>query len=268
MAEDRAAFEPAVLSAEVSTTLGPDPVGAETLELFAESPAYNALLWRRLNALAPVRGTVLEIGCGIGTITERILGEPDVSAVTVIDRDPDYVRRVLDRLSGPRLSGVAASLEDFEPVRFDEAQDGRYDRIVCSNVLEHIEDDVRALREFRRMLRPGGAVLLLVPAHPALYSSLDVGLSHFRRYTRRDLGRLASDAGLRLARSRYFNPVGILGWWLNGKVLRRATLPAAQLRAYGRLAVGVSDWIDRLNPLPFGISVVGAFERPDEPEEA
>ena len=238
-----------------------DPVGAATLELLAGSPAYNQLLWRTLTSLSGVEGRVLEVGCGIGTITERILAEPGVTAVHGIDPDPTYIDRVLSTLRDDRLSATATSLEDFDPSIHEAAADGIYDRIVCSNVLEHIEDDVAAMQSFSRRLRPGGGALILVPAHRWLFCDLDRELSHFRRYCRRDFESLADAAGLQLVRARYFNPLGALGWWLNGKILRRQTLPAGQVRLYNRLAVPVSGLLDRLNPLPLGLSILGVFKR-------
>ena len=207
------------------------------------------------------RGRVLEVGCGIGTLTREILAERAVESVHAIDLDPSYVDRVLASHRDERLTACAAALEEFESAHHAEAADASFDRIVCSNVLEHIEDDVSAMRNFARLLRPGGRALVLVPAHRWLFSDLDRNLSHFRRYRRRDLAELARSSGLDLERSRYFNPLGAFGWWLNGRVLRRATLPAAQLRAYGRFAVGISRWLDALNPLPLGVSVLGVFAR-------
>ena len=239
-----------------------DAVGESTLELFAENPAYNELLWKRLNDLAPASGRVLEVGCGIGSITRLILASDGVTAVHGIDIDPAYVERVLSTIDDERFSATAASMEQFRPETTAAAGDGLYDRIVCSNVLEHIEDDEGTMREFARMLVPGGVVLLLVPAHRWLFCGIDRGLSHYRRYRAVDLRRLAELSGLELVRSRHFNPVGIAGWWLNGKVLRRDSLPAGQLRAYGKWAVGVSSLADRLNPLPLGISITGAFRKP------
>jgi SAM-dependent methyltransferase len=247
---------------EATVTESIDKVGEAALELFAESPAYNELLWSTLTSLGSVEGRVLEVGCGIGTITSLILAEPAVTSVHGIDLDPAYVDRALAHCSDERLTACASSLEEFDSETQSAAVDASFDRIVCSNVLEHIEDDVAAMQDFARLLRPGGKVLLLVPAHPWLFSSLDENLSHFRRYRKTDFEALAAKSGLRLARTRHFNPLGILGWWLNGKVLRRPTLPAGQLRAYSRFAVPVSRVIDRMNPLPLGISILGVFERP------
>lgn len=237
-----------------------DPVGEATLELFAESEEYNRFLLSRLRALAPPRGRVLEVGCGIGNISRLLLEEPDVTAVHAIDLDPRYVRRVTSTIGDPRLTASVSSLEEFNPPR-PEAADGIYDSIVCSNVLEHIEDDVGAVRNFARLLRPGGCALILVPAHPWLFSELDRNLSHYRRYTLRGLSGLARGAGLEFVRGRYFNPLGVPGWWFNGKVLRRATLPAGQLKLYARVLIPLSAILDRLNPLPLGISVLGVMKK-------
>lgn len=246
----------------VAATAPLDPVGRATLELFAHSGSYNRFLWRRLRSLGPPRGRVLEVGCGIGNITHFLLAEPEVEAVHALDPDPAYVETVRRELGCSRLTLSACSLEAFRPPAFPEGSDGLYDAIVSSNVLEHIEDDRQAMRDFARLLRPGGVVLLLVPAHRWLYSDLDRNLSHYRRYRRRDLQELADVAGLRLEQARHFNPVGVLGWWLNGKVLRRAVLPAGQLRLYSRFAVPLSVLADRLNPFPLGISLLARFVKP------
>jgi hypothetical protein len=104
--------------------------------------------------------------------------------------------------------------------------------------------------------------LILVPAHPCLFSPLDQGLSHFRRYRRRDIRRLAQAADLRVLRLRHFNPLGALGWWLNGKVLRYRALPASQLSFYSRFAMPISRLLDRVNPFPLGVSLLAALGHP------
>jgi SAM-dependent methyltransferase len=103
---------------------------------------------------------------------------------------------------------------------------------VCLNVLEHIEDDRATLADMYSLLAPGGRLVLLVPAFQRLYSSLDVHLRHFRRYEKDDLAQKIRDAGFTLDDLRFANRPGILGWWLNGKVLRRRVLPRGQLLAF------------------------------------
>ena len=239
-----------------------DVVGRNTLELFDENRRYNGFLWRNLNALSAARGEVLEVGCGIGNLTRLILEDPQVTALHGIDLDPSYVQRFLDTVRDDRVSASACALEDFGHEEHAAARDGGYDCIVCSNVLEHIDDHGAALDRFRELLRPGGQILLLVPAHPWLFSELDRGLSHHRRYTREALGQLVEASGLAVERMRHFNPLAVLGWWVNGKMLRRRVLPSFQLRAYTRLAVPLSSLLDRLNPFPLGISLLALLRRP------
>jgi len=230
-------------------------VGEATLELLEEFPAYGELLWERVSSLAQIRGDVLEMGCGIGSISRMILRSPQVRSLDAADIEPAYLSRVTQELRDPRLRTLCSAAEDFEPCA------DSYDLIVSINVLEHVRDDLAALRAFARALRPAGECLLLVPAHPWLFSSLDAGLSHYRRYTRRGLEGLASRAGLTVRSLSYFNPLGALGWWINGKLLRRPSLPRGQVAAYSRFGIKLSRLLDRVNPFPLGISLVGSFVR-------
>jgi SAM-dependent methyltransferase len=179
-----------------------------------------------------------------------------VRRVKTIDMEPVYIARVLEEARGDgRLEGETARAEEYCPA----AEAGAHDFIISTNVLEHVEDHVRALRNFRALLAPGGTALILVPAHPSLYSDLDRNLSHFRRYSRATLAGACAEAGLDVLRMRHFNPLGALGWWLNGKVLRRGILPSGQLSLYTRFAIPISRLLDRWNPFPVGVSLVAAL---------
>ena len=236
-----------------------DPVGESTLELLDDFPAYAGFIWSRASALVDIRGRVLEMGCGIGTMTRLILGSPLVEAVDAVDLDPSYVSRVAREIGDPRVRALQGSAEDFRP------GEGIYDRVVSINVLEHVDDDRAALANFAAVLRPGGEALILVPAHPCLFSTLDEGLSHRRRYAAGGLAAVARAAGLEPVSIVHFNPIGALGWWINGKVLRRPSLPAGQVAVYARLLIAVSSIIDRLNPLPVGISLIARLVKSSGP---
>lgn len=238
-----------------------DRSGEETLELFRQNDAYSGFLLERLLGIArrPLAGRVLEVGCGIGNLTRWILKAPEVERLVALDLDPAYVRRVHAEVLDPRLEVLAGAAETFAPERFRQPE-GQFDFIISANVLEHIQDDAAALRSFRSLLRPDGQILLLVPAHPFLFSSLDRELSHFRRYRVKDFRRLGAASGLRLVRHHHFNPLGALGWLINGRILRRRLLPAGQLSFYTRYGLGLSRLLDRLNPFPIGVSVLVALE--------
>jgi SAM-dependent methyltransferase len=93
-------------------------------------------------------------------------------------------------------------------------EDDSFDLAASLDVIEHLEDDLGALRELRRVVAPGGALLITVPAYPWLWSGHDEVNHHHRRYTRRSLRRVAEQAGWKQVRTTYFNslllPVAIL----------------------------------------------------------
>jgi hypothetical protein len=125
--------------------------------------------------------------------------------------------------------------------------------------LEHIEQDETALRDIYDLLEPGGRLLLLVPAHPWLYGSLDQHLGHRRRYRREELRKRLETTGFRVVYLQYFNRIGILGWFLNSRIFRRKGLSSFQLRIYN-LFVPLFK-LERFFPLPFGISLLAVGEK-------
>jgi len=123
--------------------------------------------------------------------------------------------------------------------------EGSVDTIVCLNVLEHIEDDRRALENFRRMLAVGGKLVLLVPARMSLFCDMDRHLGHFRRYEQGPLLQLVRQAGFEVTCLERLNWVASLGWWFNGKVLRKRKLPRGQVRLFDRAL----QWVLEFDPL-------------------
>jgi SAM-dependent methyltransferase len=136
------------------------------------------------------------------------------------------------------------------------------DSCVCLNVLEHIEDDAGALASMAAILRQGGSVVLMVPAFPSLYGPIDRNSGHFRRYTRRSLVSLAGKAGLKVRNIRFMNSVGMFGWWLNARVLRREKQSAGQIDFFDRWMVPVISRVEASIPPPFGQSILAVLTRP------
>jgi SAM-dependent methyltransferase len=204
----------------------------------AGADAYNGWLVER--AAPWLRGRVLDAGAGIGTHTERLRDLSD--EVVALEPAPELAALLRRRVPGITVvEGDATAVE------------GPFDAILCFNVLEHIADDAGTLRRFRELLAPGGALLLLVPAHPALFGSLDRAFGHERRYGKSDLRASLETAGLRVERMRHVNPVGSVGWLIQARILRRDHLPTSLLGAYDRL-VPVFRSLDAV-PLPFGLSL-------------
>lgn len=128
---------------------------------------------------------------------------------------------------------------------------GSHSAAVAYNVLEHIPDHVGALRDMASLVRPGGKIILVVPAFPSAMSRFDLAIGHQRRYTRASLSATLAAADLRVDELRYVNPVGLLSWYLTVKALRMTPRNGALLRAYDRMVVPLT----RRLPAPFGQSV-------------
>jgi SAM-dependent methyltransferase len=138
----------------------------------------------------PHARSLLEVGAGTGFVLEGVRAEFSGLAVTGTDALVASLSRAARRLQGAALCQMDARRIPFR----DE-----FDALLALDVIEHIDEDETALREMRSALRPGGALVLTVPQHPWLWSTVDEWSGHRRRYTRRDLlGRLSA-AGLRVA---------------------------------------------------------------------
>jgi SAM-dependent methyltransferase len=226
----------------------------ETLTKMNALERFNRHLYQ---TIAPYCGDrILEVGSGTGNITRFLLQGAEVTATDV---HVGALSRLQAQFSA--YDGFSARSWDVAQPIPDDLRDGGFDTVVCLNVLEHVEDDAAALDNMRRALAAtGGRLVLLVPAGKALYSPLDRGLGHFRRYEPEGLKALLDAAGFEVETTLWFNALGMLGWFVNGRLLQRERLPVAQLGIYERVAP-LALPIERSVTLPFGLSLV-AVARP------
>jgi SAM-dependent methyltransferase len=209
----------------------------------------------------PARAQVLDAGCGSGrTLTELV----DYGEVTGIELHADAAALARARGHGEVRVGR------LEALLWPEAS---FDLITCLDVIEHTQDDRVALAELYRVCRPGGWLLVTVPAYPALWSRHDEVNHHYRRYSRAALRSAAGDVGWTLTRMSSFNSLllapaaavrlaqrrlgahngtstdlGIGPAWLNDVLETPLALEAR--------------WLARGGTLPFGLSLVAVLRRP------
>ncbi len=229
-------------------------VGAVTLRRMSRLGVYNRWLHDQFDAFLGRR--VLEVGSGVGNQT-RYFVERD--RVIASDIEPHYVKE-LQATVGQRSNVRVASFEFplTQAAREDLAGE-HIDSIVCMNVLEHIEHDRETLLDFARVLPQGGHLVLLVPAMPSIYGTLDKHLNHFRRYDREPLRALLTETGFEVETLRYLNQPGVFGWWLNSRLLKRRVIPRGQAGAVR----WIMPWLraeNRRSPA-FGMSLLALARR-------
>jgi len=219
-------------------------------ELDAMAEARNYCRWI-LDFFAPYLGKkVIEIGAGAGTFSQLLLSTGHASELVLFEPGANLFPLLQQRFANdPRVHLQSGS---FNPSVLEEPADS----IVLVNVLEHILDDNALLLQIRQSLRPGGHVLLFVPALEWNYGSLDKAFEHHRRYSKRTLRKKLEGAGFRVEHARYVNFLGIASWFLAGRVLRQKTLRPSQVRWYDRWIIPWSFKLERIWEPPVGQSLV------------
>lgn len=228
-----------------------DPIGKQALEVMSQAQWYN--LWT-YNLLKPhIKGRVLEIGSGIGNFTS-ILAR-DAQQVVATDIRPEYIKQ-LRKLKSKKIMVISGNIETNK----FSAKIGKFDAIVCLNVLEHIDKDFLALENMRKKLKAGGRLLLLVPAHMFFYGSLDVNLGHFRRYSKTQIKKKLKKAGFEVNSLRYLNPISGLGWFFNSRVLKKRSVSLSNIKLFSFVVKPLIFLEEYFEP-PFGLSVLCIAEK-------
>jgi 2-polyprenyl-3-methyl-5-hydroxy-6-metoxy-1,4-benzoquinol methylase len=230
-----------------------DRTNALTLHILEEAVAYHRWIFEKIR---PWLGkSILEAGCGIGNLTGLLLSQGRVIAA---DMNESYLRIVEDKFYGhSNLKEVLLWDIRQKPPRNLCVP---IDTIVCSNVLEHIEDDNSVLKNFYQLLPGGGRLIVLVPALKMLYNVFDQELGHFRRYGKEELIRKLTLNGFKICYLNFFNSFGIFGWFVNGTLLRRRFLSARQVRVFNKM-VPFFIRVEKVVPTFVGQSLIAVGER-------
>jgi SAM-dependent methyltransferase len=219
------------------------------LNIMKGATRYRRWLFNQVKAWAGQR--ILEVGAGIGNYTEFLI---DREKVVCLEIHPEAFTYLKERFSD--VSNVLVIQGDVADPTIRSLETHQFDAAMCFNVLEHVEDDVLALRNIWHTLEPGGRLLLIVPAVPEIMGSVDRSLGHHRRYSRATLRAAIDASGFQLEKLHYMNSLGLLGWLLNNRIVRRQEESPAQISFYSRFIV---PWLSTLETLvhpPIGLSLV------------
>jgi SAM-dependent methyltransferase len=217
------------------------------------TPRYLAWITRVVRP--HLRNTVLEIGAGNGNFAGRLMGKR--MRYVAAEDDPVYLPSLRNRfLRTPNVE--VRELDPNSGAGWNDLQES-FESALCINVLEYSEDPAAVVGRLRCALRPGGALVVLVPLGKNLYGTVDESLGLRRRFEPEQIAALLQDAGFEVKHAYALNKIGRPGWWLNSCVIRKKHVGRVSLKLFDKTV-----WLWRwLNPvLPWsGLSLVLVAER-------
>jgi len=227
----------------------------QELDLFV-----HARNWKRYWAsqLCPfVRGDVLEVGAGIGSNTALIKTcAAGVRSWTALEPDPTLVNKLEQTLSADPATadcivrtGITRSIDTSS----------RFDTLLYIDVLEHIEYDREEMETAANLLRPGGRIVVLSPAHQWLYTPFDEAIGHFRRYNKASL-KACAPSGCKMVRLQYLDSVGLLAS-LGNHFLQQKQPKLSQILFWDRYLVRASKVVDSLFLHSIGKSILAIWRK-------
>lgn len=229
-------------------------VGSE-LDLFALATNWKSYWSSRIACY--LSGDVLEVGAGIGSNTP-FFKPRNAGRWVCLEPDPGLVAQLTENLQGMNgasfYEGRCGTLQSM-------GEDERFDTIIYIDVLEHIEDDAAELVLASKLLRPGGHVVVLSPAHQFLYTPFDKAIGHFRRYNRTSL-RKVSPPGMKTEAIFYLDACGIAASAANQLLLRQSMPTKAQIGVWDKWIIPVSRIVDPITMNSIGKSIVGVWRKP------
>lgn len=245
-----------------STELFPieaDPFFVQDLLQMAKAQNYRR--WQLAMVAPYLKGTVLEVGGGIGNFT------PDLASVAenVISLEPNTYchAQLVEKTKG--LANVKVFCSTVEDLDRQLPPQPHVDAVVLMNVLEHIRDDAAVLARLKGRLRPNGRLVVLVPAGPWAFGSTDERLGHYRRYSKAGARSLMAGLGLQMERLRYYNFIGVFAWWWNARITRRQSQNDGQIRLFDRYFVPCISRFENLICPPVGQSLLIVGRLPANP---
>jgi len=228
------------------------PYVGKELDLFALADNWKSYVKAQIASY--LTGDVLEVGAGIGATTAALHDgtarhwvclEPDASLASRLQA------RILGSSTAPTTQVIVGSLSTF-------TEQACFDCILYIDVLEHIEDDRRQIEVAAQLVRPGGHIIVLSPAHQWLFSEFDKSIGHLRRYEKSTLKSLKPSGWIEM-KLIYLDSFGLFLSLGNVLVLRQAVPTRSQIAIWDRLCVPLSRLFDRLSCGLIGKSVLAVW---------
>lgn len=227
-------------------------IGSE-LELFARAKNWKSYFSSILASY--LHGDILEVGAGIGATTEA-LAAIQRKSWTCLEPDARLLEQLTQKLSD-KLPALKA--RTFCGTTESLPSKNKFDTIIYIDVLEHIEEDLNELSRAVKLLRAGGKIVVLSPAHQWLYSPFDKEIGHFRRYNRHSLSA-ATPPSLQPPKVLYLDSAGLIASTANRLLLKQKLPTTAQIAFWDGYLVPISRIFDPFLLHSIGKSIVAVWE--------
>jgi len=228
-------------------------VGNE-LELFQLANIWKGYLG---NVLQPfMHKKVLEVGAGMGSTTGYLYNGKQEEWIC-LEPDPDLYNKLIRKITDKQLpaccSAVKGTIADLD-------QAHKFGTILYIDVIEHIEDDAKELRDAEKLLEDGGHLIVLVPAHPFLYSPFDKAIGHYRRYNKKML-KEAAPLNLVVEKLIYLDSVGLTASLVNKYFLKQSYPTRKQIHFWDKFMIRISKITDFMCRYHIGKTVIGVWRK-------
>lgn len=225
--------------------------GVNVLEVLEGADSYNKWIADRLKPY--IFPPALEIGAGIGNISAFFT---NLNEITLTDFDESLVSELNRRFKGAKnvRTEVLDIQKDFAKIK------NKFRTVYSVNVLEHIKDDEKALRNIYDLLERKGKVVILVPAKRFAYTDLDKDLGHYRRYEKLELAEKLKKAGFMVKEISFFNAAGLASWIVRDKISKGQSLRPYQVKLFD-LVVPLLKILEPRRGMPIGISLIAVGEK-------
>lgn len=230
---------------------GPD------LDIFRSAHNWHSYLSHHI--ANHISGNVLEVGAGIGSLTKRLLNGPQkINAKSWLCLEPDQTqgKRLSQKIETCELPSICSVASG---TIYNLDSQSRFDTIIYIDVLEHIELDADELKHASSILKPGGKLVVLAPAHNWLFSELDTAAGHYRRYSRPTLVALTPH-NLQLLKCVYIDSVGICASMANRYLLRKDSPGGNQIKLWDNVIIPMSRIFDPITGYNIGKSVIAVWQ--------
>src|SRR6266704_2462523 len=226
--------------------------GLPTLEILTEAKNYNR--WIAENFFPYIKAPLLEFGAGIGNISELL---SSYTPLCLTDTDERMLAHLKKKFS--HTNDVSVDFLDITQPPPEYLVES-FQTVIGINVLEHVEDDEKALFHLGNVLKPSGRLLLLVPAKKWAYTDLDGQLGHFRRYEKKELGEKLVKASFQIEKIYFFNIIGLMSWIIRDKIQGSGGLRPYQISLFDTI-VPILKRVEAKVRMPLGISLIAIAQK-------